>query len=108
MTRSNPIYPAQLYRLHFRRKGGGGTKPMIWAHAASWVFRQKPNPRHGEGGFTGFEVETLQHPIHAKQALEEATGTEWEMLLLWTRSAKEGEGEGPRKGENPWKNGWPV
>lgn len=99
---------SRLYRLHFKRRPVSATSAMIWANAASWVFRQKPHPRHGENGFTGFEVETRQHPIAAKQALEKATGKPWEMFLLWSRPVESNEGEGPITGENPWEDGWPV
>ncbi|WP_353391068.1 hypothetical protein [Ruegeria sp. HU-ET01832] len=107
MSNQKPESRARLYRLHFRRRTTSATSGMIWANAASWVFRQTPKPRHAEGGYTGFEIETLQHPIEAKLALEKATGGIWEMHLLQSRPAESGEGEGICKGENPWKNGWP-
>ena len=108
MSSLKPKGGTRIYRLHFRRRHVSATSGMVWANAASWVFRQKPKPRHGGGGFTGFEVETLQHPIEAKRALENATGGSWEMILLQSRTAKNSEGEGPDKGGNPWKDGWPV
>ncbi len=108
MSNQRPANRARLYRLHFRRRTVSATSGMIWANAASWVFRQTPKPRYAEGGNTGFEIETLQHPVEAKVALEKATGVIWEVFLLHSRPAESGEGEGIYKGENPWRNGWPV
>lgn len=96
-----------LYRLHFRRRSVSATSGMVWAHAAKWVFRQTPKARHAGNGCTGFEVNTRRPPYAAKEALEASTGGEWEMLVLWSRPAQDGEGEGSRKGKNPWRNGWP-
>ena len=100
---------AYLYRLrfHFPRFVPSAASHMIWASAAGWVFRQKPVPAYRGDRRIGLEVETLRHPILAKRALEEATGRDWQMELVWTRPACADDGEGPDIGQNPWKDGWP-
>ncbi len=99
---------AFLHCVHFRRWPVAATSGMIWAHAAKWVFSQTPKPRHAENGYTGFEVSTRRHPYAAKEALEAATGKDWEMRVLWSCPANDGEGEGRKTGKNPWRNGWPT
>ena len=99
---------ALLYRVHFRRRPISATSGMIWAHTAKWVFRQTPDKSDAGYGYIGFEVSTRRHPYAAKEALEAATGKDWEMRVLWSRPANDGEGEGPKTGKNPWRNGWPT
>ena len=97
-----------IYRVKFRRRPVSATSGMVWAHAAKWVFRQTPERSDTDFGFIAFEVYTHRHPYAVKEALEAATGKKWEMHVLWSRTALQNEGEGPRETKNIWRNGWPT
>ncbi len=108
MNRPKNAADLLLYQIQFQRRPVSVTSGMAWAHAAKWVFRQTPTKCDGDFGFIAFEVSTRRQPYAAKEALEAATGKEWEMRVLSSRTSTPGEGEGPRTGRNPWRNGWPT